>query len=78
MSTLFRLTQCRCMSNLSNRAKFRQIQPPRQIFEKLERLGFGSLRRTKRYEGVVRTLQKPEGPPDPEIKVSSFGYISYA
>ncbi|KAJ8656191.1 ribosome biogenesis GTP-binding protein YsxC [Lichtheimia ornata] len=66
------------MSSLSNRAKFRQIQPPRQIFEKLERLGFGSLRRTKRYEGVVRTLQKPEGPPDPEIKFPLTSFFAGA
>ncbi|KAI9498223.1 P-loop containing nucleoside triphosphate hydrolase protein [Zychaea mexicana] len=37
------------MSTLSNRQRFNQIQPPQKLYEKLERLGFGSLRQTKRY-----------------------------
>ncbi|KAI9271627.1 P-loop containing nucleoside triphosphate hydrolase protein [Phascolomyces articulosus] len=37
------------MSTLSNRQRFNQIQPPQKLYEKLERLGFGSLRPTKRY-----------------------------
>ena len=39
----------RFMSTVSNRQQFNQIQPPRKLYEKLERLGFGSLRPTKRY-----------------------------
>ncbi|KAI9323810.1 P-loop containing nucleoside triphosphate hydrolase protein [Dichotomocladium elegans] len=71
-------TRCRCMHTLSNRAKFNQIQPPRQVFEKLEKLGFGSLRKTKRYAGVIRQLQKPEGPPEPEIKFPLLSFFAGA
>ncbi|KAI8062548.1 P-loop containing nucleoside triphosphate hydrolase protein [Gongronella butleri] len=42
---------------LSNRQKFKQIAPPSGLFDRLERLGFGTLRRTKRYQ-AVRGQQK--------------------
>ncbi|CAO0796743.1 unnamed protein product [Mucor circinelloides] len=37
---------------LSNRQKFNQIQPPIKLYEKLEKLGFGTLLKTKRYSGL--------------------------
>ncbi|KAI7858525.1 P-loop containing nucleoside triphosphate hydrolase protein [Circinella umbellata] len=37
------------MSTLSKRQQFNQIQPSQKLYDKLERLGFGSLPPTKRY-----------------------------
>ncbi|KAI9280671.1 P-loop containing nucleoside triphosphate hydrolase protein [Sporodiniella umbellata] len=37
---------------LSNRQKFKQIQPSPKLYEKLEKLGFGSLLKTKRYASL--------------------------
>ncbi|KAI8370136.1 P-loop containing nucleoside triphosphate hydrolase protein [Choanephora cucurbitarum] len=47
-------------STLSNRQKFNMIQPPVKLFEKLERLGFGTLLKTKRYSGLHKQRAKRE------------------
>ncbi|KAI9032598.1 P-loop containing nucleoside triphosphate hydrolase protein [Phycomyces nitens] len=64
-------------SELSNRQKFNRIEPSARVYEKLEKLGFGTLRQTKRFS-VVRGKQKPisekDGPPDPEY---SFPLLSF-
>lgn len=58
---------------LSNRQKFKQIDPPLRLYERLERLGFGTLRRTKRYQSVRQQKTKDKHPiPDPEYKVCLF------
>jgi hypothetical protein len=55
---------------LSNHQKFKQIDPPLRLYERLERLGFGTLRRTKRYQSVRQQKTKDKHPiPDPEYKV---------
>lgn len=43
---------------LSNRQKFNQIQPPIKLYEKLEKLGFGTLLKTKRYSGIHKQRAK--------------------
>ncbi len=43
---------------LSNRQKFNQIQPPIKLYEKLEKLGFGTLLKTKRFAGVHKQRAK--------------------
>ncbi|ORX45659.1 P-loop containing nucleoside triphosphate hydrolase protein [Hesseltinella vesiculosa] len=35
---------------LSNRQKFKQVSPPASLYDRLERLGFDQLRRTKRFK----------------------------
>ncbi|KAG1143604.1 hypothetical protein G6F37_009227 [Rhizopus arrhizus] len=45
---------------ISNRQKFKQIQPSPKLYEKLEKLGFGILLRTKRYAGLHKQKQKQE------------------
>ncbi|KAI8334051.1 P-loop containing nucleoside triphosphate hydrolase protein [Blakeslea trispora] len=72
-------------TELSNRQKFNQIQPPIKLYEKLERLGFGTLLRTKRFSGLhkqrakreAKTLQytdriEPEKEPDYHFPLLSF------
>jgi len=46
------------MSALSNRQKFNQLQPPPSVFTKLEKLGFGELRRTSRYASLRKVAAK--------------------
>lgn len=66
---------------LSNRQKFNQIQPPIKLYEKLEKLGFGTLLKTKRYAGVHKQRAKRDQqrlqhtervgpPPEPKYAVS--------
>lgn len=43
---------------LSNRQKFNQLQPSPSIFSKLEKLGFGELRRTGRYAALRKVVSK--------------------
>ncbi|KAI8972277.1 P-loop containing nucleoside triphosphate hydrolase protein [Pilobolus umbonatus] len=45
------ISQC-AFSTLSNRQKFNQIHPSVNIYEKLEKLGFGSLLKTKRFSKI--------------------------
>ncbi|EIE84874.1 hypothetical protein RO3G_09584 [Rhizopus delemar RA 99-880] len=45
---------------ISNRQKFKQIQPSPKLYEKLEKLGFGTLLRTKRYAGLHKQKQRQE------------------
>ncbi|KAL1931587.1 hypothetical protein VTP01DRAFT_9730 [Rhizomucor pusillus] len=45
-------------SQLSNRKKFLQVAPPASLYDKLERLGFGSLRKTKRFSSVIKEKEK--------------------
>lgn len=45
-------------TELSNRQKFNQIQPPIKLYEKLEKLGFGTLLKTKRFAGVHKQKAK--------------------
>ncbi|KAG0173978.1 GTP-binding protein [Apophysomyces sp. BC1015] len=63
---------------LSNRQKFNQIQPPRSLYEKLERLGFGTLRRTSRFVQMHKAKEPSkfdvERPADPEY---SFPLLSF-
>jgi hypothetical protein len=51
-------TQAKDMSALSNRQKFNQLQPPPSVFTKLEKLGFGELRRTSRYASLRKVAAK--------------------
>ncbi|KAL0074160.1 P-loop containing nucleoside triphosphate hydrolase protein [Phycomyces blakesleeanus] len=64
-------------NELSNRQKFNRVEPSARVYEKLEKLGFGTLRQTKRFS-IVRGKQKPvsekDGPPDPEY---SFPLLSF-
>ncbi|CEP19800.1 hypothetical protein [Parasitella parasitica] len=72
-------------TNLSNRQKFNQIQPPIKLYEKLEKLGFGTLLKTKRYSGLHKQKAKRDqqrqkftervGPP-PEPKYT-FPLLSF-
>lgn len=43
---------------LSNRQKFKQLQPSPRLYEKLENLGFGALLRTKRYAAVYKQRER--------------------
>ncbi|CAO3660216.1 unnamed protein product [Rhizopus stolonifer] len=43
---------------LSNCQKFKQVQPSPKLYEKLEKLGFGSLLRTKRYSGLNKEKER--------------------
>lgn len=86
----FNLMRClttKVPQELSNRQKFKQIQPPIKLYEKLERLGFGTLLKTKRFSGLhkqkkQRQEQKAQytervgPPPEPEYTVSSFCYLA--
>lgn len=62
---------------LSNRKKFLQVAPPASLYDKLERLGFGSLRKTKRFSSVIKekermkrkVAQKAPEDPEPEYTV---------
>ncbi|KAI8142608.1 P-loop containing nucleoside triphosphate hydrolase protein [Fennellomyces sp. T-0311] len=60
------------MSTLSNRQRFNQIQPPQKLYEKLERLGFGSLRRTKRF-----AWQNKAGPSEAKEPEYNFPLLSF-
>lgn len=72
-------------TELSNRQKFNQIQPPIKLYEKLEKLGFGTLLKTKRFAGVHKQKAKRDqqrlqhtervGPP-PEPKYA-FPLLSF-
>lgn len=66
---------------LSNRQKFNQIQPPIKLYEKLEKLGFGTLLKTKRYSGLHKQKARRDQqrqqytervgpPPEPKYAVS--------
>lgn len=68
-------------SELSNRQKFNQIQPPIKLYEKLEKLGFGTLLKTKRFAGIHKQKAKRDQqrlqhtervgpPPEPKYAVS--------
>ncbi|KAI8967545.1 P-loop containing nucleoside triphosphate hydrolase protein [Mycotypha africana] len=70
---------------LSNRQKFKQIQPPLKVYEKLERLGFGSLPSINRYRGILQQkarLQQQQSrftdskKPEPEPNYS-FPFVSF-
>ncbi|CAO3589513.1 unnamed protein product [Absidia cylindrospora] len=64
---------------LSNRQKFKQIDPPLRLYEKLERLGFGTLRRTKRYQFVRQQKTKDKHlVPDPEYKLPLLSFFAGA
>lgn len=65
--------------SLSNRKKFAMIQPPPSLFQELERLGFGSLRKTKRYASVHRENKKGERTtkPEPEYTVAITFFPSW-
>lgn len=74
-------------TELSNRQKFKQIQPPIKLYEKLEKLGFGTLLRTKRFSGLHKQKQQRQEqkakftervgpPPEPKYNVS-FSFCSY-
>ncbi|KAI7898726.1 P-loop containing nucleoside triphosphate hydrolase protein [Cokeromyces recurvatus] len=52
------LTQNDNTSQLSNRQRFKQIQPPASLYEKLERLGFNKLPKTQRYGGLNKEIAK--------------------
>lgn len=52
------LTPAKATTELSNRQKFNQIQPPIKLYEKLEKLGFGTLLKTKRFAGVHKQKAK--------------------
>lgn len=60
---------------LSNRQKFNRIQPPLKLYEKLERLGFGTLRQTKKFKSLNKQkhkkdlLQKESSSPEPTYTV---------
>ncbi|KAI9331906.1 P-loop containing nucleoside triphosphate hydrolase protein [Pilaira anomala] len=70
---------------LSNRQKFNQIAPPVKLYEKLEKLGFGTLLKTKRFAGIHKQKAKRDqqklqhtervGPP-PEPKYA-FPLLSF-
>ncbi|GAA5800969.1 P-loop containing nucleoside triphosphate hydrolase protein [Helicostylum pulchrum] len=72
-------------TELSNRQKFNQIAPPVKLYEKLEKLGFGTLLKTKRFAGVHKQKAKRDqqrlqhtervGPP-PEPKYA-FPLLSF-
>ncbi|KAI8092690.1 P-loop containing nucleoside triphosphate hydrolase protein [Halteromyces radiatus] len=65
--------------DLSNRQKFKQLDPPLRLYERLERLGFGSLRRTKRYQAVRQQKSKDKHPiPDPEYKLPFLSFFAGA
>lgn len=58
---------------LSNRQKFKQLQPSPRLYEKLENLGFGALLRTKRYAAVYKQKERKKqekGDSVPETKYS--------
>lgn len=68
-------------TELSNRQKFNQIAPPVKLYEKLEKLGFGTLLKTKRFAGVHKQKAKRDQqrlqhtervgpPPEPKYAVS--------
>ena len=68
---------------LSNRQKFNQIQPPIKLYEKLEKLGFGTLLKTKRYSGLHKQKARRDQqrqqytervgpPPEPKYAVSLY------
>lgn len=67
--------------DLSNRQKFKQLQPPLKLYEKLERLGFGTLLKTKRFSGLHKQKERKDQqklkhttrvgpPPEPKYSVS--------
>lgn len=73
-------------NTLSNRQKFNQIQPPIKLYEKLEKLGFGTLLKTKRFSGVHKQKARRDQqrqqftervgpPPEPKYAVSFVIYI---
>ncbi|KAI8575976.1 hypothetical protein K450DRAFT_259253 [Umbelopsis ramanniana AG] len=51
-------TAVKSTPELSNRQKFNQLQPSPSIFSKLEKLGFGELRRTGRYAALCKVVSK--------------------
>lgn len=66
---------------LSNRQKFNQISPPIKLYEKLDKLGFGTLLKTKKFIGVHKQRAKRDQqrlqhtervgpPPEPKYAVS--------
>lgn len=68
---------------LSNRQKFNQISPPIKLYEKLDKLGFGTLLKTKKFIGVHKQRAKRDQqrlqhtervgpPPEPKYAVSFF------
>lgn len=81
-STLIRPIACMStQETLSNRQKFKQIQPPIKLYEKLERLGFGTLLKTKRFSGLnkqknqrqeqkAKYTERVGPPPEPNYTVS--------
>lgn len=72
-------------SQLSNRKKFLQVAPPASLYDKLERLGFGSLRKTKRFSSVIKEKEKKkqkvaqkthqQQDPEPEYTVKHWGCL---
>lgn len=71
------------IDTLSNRQKFNQIQPPIKLYEKLEKLGFGTLLKTKRYSGLHKQKARRDQqrqqytervgpPPEPKYAVSLY------
>lgn len=73
-------------TELSNRQKFNQIAPPVKLYEKLEKLGFGTLLKTKRFAGVHKQKAKRDQqrlqhtervgpPPEPKYAVSILFHI---
>ncbi|KAI8376162.1 P-loop containing nucleoside triphosphate hydrolase protein [Radiomyces spectabilis] len=69
---------------LSNRQKFNRIQPPLKLYEKLERLGFGTLRTTKRYQTVHKQKSQKtksvhsEVAPEPEYQLPLMSFYAGA
>ncbi|KAG2185355.1 hypothetical protein INT44_002146 [Umbelopsis vinacea] len=53
-------TAVKSTPELSNRQKFNQLQPSPSIFGKLEKLGFGELRRTGRYAALRKVVSRDQ------------------
>lgn len=63
---------------LSKRKQFNQISPPASVYERLERLGFGSLRGTKRFQSVKNAVaKKKEREKRPEEPEHNYPLMSF-
>jgi hypothetical protein len=82
-STTTATTTIKAAPTLSNRQKFNQIQPPIKLYEKLEKLGFGTLLKTKRFSSIHKQRAKRDQqrlqhtervgpPPEPKYAVTYY------
>jgi hypothetical protein len=81
LASTSKTTPDKTTTTLSNRQKFNQIQPPIKLYEKLDKLGFGTLLKTKRFSGVHKQREKRDQqrlqhtervgpPPEPKYAVT--------